>query len=192
MTVDYTPTPSQTVGPFFMIGLTGPCLISHIAAPGVPGQRVKLICTVFAGEDQPVNDALIEIWQANAEGKYNHPDDTQDKPVDPSFLGFGRQGTDDAGVCVFYTIKPGRVPANDGTLQAPHLVVGVFARGVLRHLPTRIYFAGDPANDSDPVLALVPALRRATLLAQPVPGEPSTWRFDVHLNGDRETVFFDI
>ena len=190
--MDYTPTPSQTVGPFFMIGFAGPLLISHIAAPGVPGERVKLVCTVFAGENQPVNDALIEIWQANAEGKYNHSGDPQEKPVDPSFLGFGRQGTDDLGVCVFHTIKPGRVPANDGSLQAPHPVVGVFTRGVLQRLPTRIYFAGDPANDSDPVLALVPAARRVTLLAQPVPGEPETWRFDVHLTGARETVFFDI
>jgi protocatechuate 3,4-dioxygenase alpha subunit len=163
-----------------------------MAGPDVKGERVKLICTVLDGQGVTVPDAMIEIWQANAEGKYNHPADTQAKPVDPAFLGFGRAGTDGNGACEFETIKPGRVPGRGKTLQAPHLEVSVFARGLLKRAPTRIYFAGDPANDQDPVLALVPKARRTTLMAQPVPGEPGTWRFDVHLHGAKETVFFDI
>jgi protocatechuate 3,4-dioxygenase alpha subunit len=139
-----------------------------------------------------VSDAMIELWQANAAGKYNHPEDPQATAADPDCSGFGRLGTDRDGVCVFETIKPGRVPGNDGALQAPHLNVSVFARGVLKRLATRIYFAGDPANVEDPVLALVPAERRATLMARPDPSHPTDWGMDVHLSGECETVFFDI
>jgi protocatechuate 3,4-dioxygenase alpha subunit len=192
MSVDLIPLPSQTVGPYFTIGLAGGRAVGRIAGPKARGERVKLLCTLFDIEGKTVADALIEIWQANADGKYNHPADTQDKPLDPDFSGFGRQATDDSGACEFETIKPGRVPGPNGALQAPHLAVSVFARGVLRRLPTRIYFAGDPANDADPVLALVPRERRGTLLAQPVSGEPGTWRFDIHLSGENETVFFDV
>jgi protocatechuate 3,4-dioxygenase alpha subunit len=135
---------------------------------------------------------MIELWQANAAGKYNHPEDPQPTAADPDCSGFGRLGTDRDGVCVFETIKPGRVPGNDGALQAPHLNVSVFARGVLKRLATRIYFAGDPANVEDPVLALVPAERRATLMARPDPSHPTDWGMDVHLSGECETVFFDI
>lgn len=190
--IDLVPSPSQTVGPYFRIGLSGPRLVAQIAGPMVEGERVKLICKVLDGEGAPVDDALIEIWQANADGKYNHPDDRQEKPVDPGFLGFGRQGTDDDGVCEFGTIKPGRVPGKGNALQAPHLAVSVFARGVMKRLPTRIYFAGDPANGEDPILALVPKQRRETLMARPVAGQQGAWRFDIHLCGDKETVFFDV
>lgn len=190
--IDLVPSPSQTVGPYFRIGLIGPRVVAQIAGPAVKGERVKLICKVLDGEGAPVNDALIEIWQANADGKYNHPNDRQEKPIDLGFPGFGRQGTDEAGVCEFETIKPGRVPGRGHVLQAPHLAVSVLATGVLRRLPTRIYFAGDPANGEDPVLALVPKQRRETLMAHPVPGHPETWRFDIHLCGDKETVFFDV
>jgi len=189
---DLVPIPWQTVGPFFTITLTDPRPLPNIAGPDTKGERVKLVCTVFDREGAPVPDAMIEIWQANAEGKYNHPDDTQKKPVDPAFLGFGRMATNGEGICAFDTIKPGRVPGRGKSVQAPHLVVGVFARGVLKRLATRIYFAGDPANDEDPVLALVPKARRATLMAQPIAGEPGAWRCDVHLSGKRETVFFDV
>ncbi|MGA8870714.1 MAG: protocatechuate 3,4-dioxygenase subunit alpha [Candidatus Acidiferrales bacterium] len=192
MEIDLIPTPWQTVGPYFAISLTGGHSVEHIAGPNTKGERVKLMCAMFDGEGQGVDEALIEIWQANADGKYNHPDDPQDKPVDPDFLGFGRQATDENGVCVFETIKPGHVPGPDGTMQAPHLVVSVLARGILRRLPTRIYFAGDPANEKDPVLALVPKERRETLMAQPVAGQPGAWRFDIHLSGENETVFFDV
>jgi protocatechuate 3,4-dioxygenase alpha subunit len=186
------PLASQTVGPYFLIGLTGPRSSPRMAGPDVKGERVKLICTVLDGQGVAVPDAMIEIWQANAGGKYNHPADTQTKPIDPGFLGFGRAGTDGNGACEFETIRPGRAPGRGKTLQAPHLEVSVFARGLLKRAPTRIYFADDPANDEDPVLALVPKTRRPTLMAQPVSGQPGTWRFDVHLNGAKETVFFDI
>jgi protocatechuate 3,4-dioxygenase, alpha subunit len=190
--VDLTPIPSQTVGPYFRIGLTDPRSVQQIAPPGVKGERVKLVCTVLDAEGQPMNDAMIEIWQANADGKYNHPDDKQDKPVDPAFLGFGRQATNEDGACTFETIKPGRVPGPKGVPQAPHLIVSVFARGLLRRLPTRIYFEGDPANDQDPILALVPKERRATLMAQPATGQARTWQFTVRFGGEHETVFFDV
>jgi protocatechuate 3,4-dioxygenase alpha subunit len=187
-----TPIPSQTAGPYFRIALMGPRAVRQIAGPKAKGERVKLICRVLDGEGAPVNDGLIEIWQANADGKYNHPDDRQGKPADPEFFGFGRQATDEEGVCEFETIKPGRVPGRNGALQAPHFVVSVFARGVLRRLPTRIYFAGDPANGEDPVLALVPKERRETLTAHPMVEQPGAWRFDIHLCGEKETVFFDV
>jgi protocatechuate 3,4-dioxygenase, alpha subunit len=192
MEIDLTPTPWQTVGPYFAISLAGGYSVEHIAGPNTKGERVKLMCAMFDGEGQGVDEALVEIWQANADGKYNHPDDPQDKPVDPDFLGFGRQATDENGVCVFETIKPGRVPGPNGAMQAPHLAVSVLARGILRWLPTRIYFAGDPANEQDPVLALVPKQRRETLMAQPVANQPGAWRFDIHLSGENETVFFDV
>jgi protocatechuate 3,4-dioxygenase, alpha subunit len=192
MSAHLIPIPSQTVGPFFRIGLSGPRAVQQIAAAGVKGERVKLVVTVFDAEDQPIHDCLIETWQANADGKYNHPDDKQEKPLDPAFRGFGRQATDQNGVCSFETIKPGRVPGPKGTQQAPHLAVSVFSRGMLNRLPTRIYFAGDPANEQDPILALVPKERRATLLARPVEGERGAWQFTIRFGGTDETVFFDV
>jgi protocatechuate 3,4-dioxygenase alpha subunit len=190
--MDYTPTPSQTVGPYFEIGLTGPHSIARIAGDDAKGERVKIECTVFDAQGQPVPDGMIEIWQANAAGKYNHPEDTQDKPLDPNFQGHGRLGTDPEGKCVFETIRPGRVPGPNGTLQAPHLEVSILSRGLLKRLATRTYFAGDPANGEDPILALVPENRRGTLLAQPVPGQAGAWRIEFHLSGENETVFFDV
>lgn len=189
---DLVPTPSQTVGPYFQIGMSGAREIPRIVAPGLRGERIKLICAIFDRDGAALDDAMIEIWQADADGKYNHPADRQQKPVDPAFLGFGRVCSNSDGICVFETIKPGRVPGRGAALQAPHLEVSVLARGVLKRLATRIYFAGDPANDEDPVLALVPKARRGTLIAQPVAGESGAWRFDVHLSGKRETVFFDV
>jgi protocatechuate 3,4-dioxygenase alpha subunit len=189
---DLVPTPSQTVGPYFQIAMSGAREIPRIAAQGVPGERVKVVCTVFDRDGATLGDAMIEIWQANSGGKYNHPADKQTKPVDPAFVGFGRVSSNSEGICAFETIKPGRVPGPGKTMQAPHLEVSVFARGVLKRLATRIYFAGDPANDEDPVLALVPKARRNTLMAQPIADEPGAWRFDVHLSGSRETVFFDV
>ena len=135
---------------------------------------------------------MIELWQANAVGKYNHPHDPQAKAVDTHCRGFGRLATDGDGICVFETVKPGQVPGNHDALQAPHLNVSLFARGVLKRLATRIYFQGDPANQEDPILALVPIDRQATLMAHPDPTHPTDWRFDVHLCGEHETVFFDV
>jgi protocatechuate 3,4-dioxygenase, alpha subunit len=191
-TVDAIAIPSQTVGPYFQILLTGRWAVSKIARPNAKGERVKLVCTVFDGQGERVPDAMIELWQANADGKYNHPSDKQKKPIDPGFLGFGRLGTNDEGICVFETIKPGRVPGKGKALQAPHLEVSVLARGLLKRLATRIYFADDAANDEDPVLALVPRARRSTLIAQQIADEPGAWRLDIHLSGKNETVFFDV
>lgn len=186
------PTGSQTVGPYFHLGLTDPRSVSCIASPAAKGERVTLICTLLDGDGVPVPDAMIEIWQANADGKYHHPEDTQEKALDPACAGFGRMGSDAAGTMKFETIKPGRVPGPDNRLQAPHLNLSIFARGLLKRLPTRIYFAGDPANEEDPVLALVPKERRATLIAQPGPSKSGQWNFVIHLQGENETVFFDV
>ena len=189
--MDLTPTPSQTVGPFFHLCLTTErgC-IQRIAGPRTEGERIWLRVRVIDGDGVPVDDAMIEIWQANAEGKYNHPDDKQEKSIDSEFLGFGRLGTADDGSCEFETIRPGRVSGPGNALQAPHLNIAVFARGMLKQLYTRVYFADDPANSEDPILALVSPSRRETLLAQP--DAPGHWHFDIHLQGGQETVFFDV
>lgn len=181
------PTASQTVGPYLRIGLE-PMTITEIAGPETPGEPIVIRGRVLDGDGKPVNDALIEVWQANAEGKYADPADTQEKPLTPGFLGFGRSPTDDEGVFHFTTIKPGPVSAPDGALQAPHMVVVVFMRGLLRHLVTRLYFPGEPANEADPVLRLVPLERRGTLIARPVAGGVLEW--NIHLQGSDETVFF--
>lgn len=190
--MDLTPTPSQTVGPFFHSCLTTEsCCIKRLAGPRTQGERIWLKIRVIDGDGIPLNDAMIEIWQANAEGKYNHPDDRQEKSIDPEFLGFGRLGTGEDGSCEFETIKPGRVPGPADSLQAPHLNVALFGRGMTKQLYTRIYFADDRANSDDAILALVPPGRRETLLARL--GTPAGhWQFDIHLQGGQETVFFDI
>ncbi len=190
MSLDHTP--SQTVGPYFWIGLTWKHPASRIAGPQAKGERVWLTCRVLDGDGAPINDSMLEIWQADAAGKYNHPDDPQAKGADPECRGFARMGTDEDGRCAFETIKPGRVPGPGGVLQAPHLNLGVYARGMLKQLFTRIYFAGDPANQEDPVLASVPEERRAALMAQPDPAQPGHWSFEVRLQGEQETVFFDV
>ena len=191
--MDLTPTPSQTVGPFFHFGLTTEKhSVKCIAGPQTKGERVWLTFRVIDGDGVPLNDAMIETWQADADGKYNHPDDKQDKSIDSDFAGFGRLGTAEDGSCEFETIKPGRVPGPGNVLQAPHLNVSVFARGMPKQLYTRVYFAGDPANSDDSILALVPPARRETLLAQPDPSRSGHWRLDIHLQGAQETVFFDV
>ena len=181
------PTASQTIGPFLRIGLT-PMFITEIAGPDAPGERVTLRGRVLDGDGKPVSDALIEVWQANTAGRYAHPDDTQEKPLTPGFQGFGRSPTDDDGAFRFTTIKPGSASGSDGQMQAPHLAVVVFMRGLLRQLVTRVYFPGDPANATDPVLQLVPVERRATLIARPAADGTLEW--DIHLQGADETVFF--
>jgi protocatechuate 3,4-dioxygenase, alpha subunit len=190
--MDFVPTPSQTVGPYFHIGLTRKHPKPKIAEAEAKGERVLLTCRVFDGDGAPITDSLLEIWQADAGGKYNHPDDPQTTEVDAACHGFGRLATDEKGECEFETVKPGRVPGAGNVLQAPHLNLGVFARGMLKQFYTRIYFSGDAANDDDPILALVPKERRDTLMAQPDPERPGAWRFEVQMQGDRETVFFDV
>lgn len=189
--LDLTPTPAQTAGPFFHLGCTTSHSISCIAGPDAKGQRVRLICRVLDGEGIPLDDAMIEIWQADSQGRYNDPADSRAGDRDPACGGFGRLATDRNGLCVFETIKPGRVPGN-GSVQAPHYNVSVFARGVLKRLATRIYFADDPANDDDPILALVPEGRHSTLMAHSDFTNPGEWRFDIRLCGQDETVFFDV
>ena len=190
-------TPSQTVGPFFAYCLTPrgydfPELVTDdLLTEDASGERIRIEGTVLDGDGQPVTDAMIEIWQADAQGRYAHPADRRAVP-NARFKGFGRAGTDGEGRYGFTTVKPGPVPGPDGRLQAPHINVHVFARGVLRHMMTRIYFADEPANDADPILALVPPERRGTLVARRdgQAGEP-TYRFDIRLQGEDETVFFE-
>jgi len=189
---DLTPTPAQTPGPFFHLGCVTTHSVACIAGPDAKGERVRLICRVLDGDGAPVDDAMIEIWQADSQGRYNHPADSRAAARDPACGGFGRLPTDAAGTCIFDTIKPGRVAGNSGTLQAPHYNVSVFARGVLKQLATRIYFADDPGNKADPILALVPEERRPTLMALSDPRNPGDWHFDVRLCGKDETVFFDV
>jgi protocatechuate 3,4-dioxygenase, alpha subunit len=181
-------TTSQTVGPFFRIGLDH-LLCVDLAGPEVAGQRVVVEGRVLDGDGAPVPDAIIEIWQANVHGKYNHPDDPQNKPIEPGFKGYGRTATDDNGRFCFRTIKPGPVPGPRGTVQAPHLAVSVFMRGLLKRLVTRVYFPGDRDQSQDPILTLVDPQRRATLIARE--DASGSLRWDIILQGAQETVFFD-
>ncbi len=200
-------TPSQTLGPFFhqglmrvrrMFQLPGLCtddadLIGNVLVDeATPGERLRVEGTVYDGGGKPVPDALIEIWQADAQGVYR-----VGRAAGPGSApwGFGRAPTEASGSYFFETIKPGRIAAPSGAPHAPHLNVIVGARGMARHAFTRIYFAGDAELESDPVLACVPRERRATLIAAPVGGSAAslpTYRFDVRLQGERETVFFDL
>lgn len=191
-------TPSQTVGPFFAYGLTpeqyGYALKSiagsRLAAADTAGRHIRIEGRVFDGEGKPITDAMIEIWQADAAGRYAHPADPRGS--NSSFEGFGRcgTGTDAQARFVFDTVKPGSV----GGTQAPHVNVVVFMRGLLTHVCTRLYFSDETAaNAGDPVLQCVPAARRGTLIAELQPaGGSAIYRFDIHMQGDRETVFFDV
>ena len=183
-------TSSQTIGPFGSIGFDW-LVVDNLVGAGVTGDKVVVEGRVVDGDGNGVGDAVVEIWQANAHGRYAHPEDKQDKPLEPGFKGFGRVATDIDGRFAFTTIKPGRVPATGGGLQAPHLNVTIFMRGMLKHLCTRIYFPGDAANSEDPVLANVPTGRRDTLVAKPIAGRAGALRWDVILQGGGETVFFD-
>ena len=194
-------TPNQTIGPFFHYAMTGSSygvaeLVANDLTAGVAGEddhRIRIVGRLADGAGQPIDDALIEIWQANREGRYAHPEDRQEKPLTEGFSGFGRCPTADDGTFSFTTLKPGRVPGRGNSLQAPHISLRVFARGVLKHLTTRIYFADEiAANGEDPVLESVDGARRATLLAAPEAGDIPTYRFDIRIQGDGETVFFDV
>jgi len=177
-------TPSQTVGPFFQLGLEA--LAVADVAHGAAGHSVTIQGAVFDGHGAPVPDAVIETWQADARGAYA----TNARPGE--FRGFGRVATGEAGQFQLRTIMPGSTSGPDGATQAPHLVVAIFMRGLLKHLVTRIYFADEAANTADPILKLVDETRRGTLLAVPKPGSPDTYTWNVHLQGPDETVFFDI
>jgi protocatechuate 3,4-dioxygenase alpha subunit len=203
-------TPSQTVGPFFAYGLAphSRCEWRHeqgkdvydwketaganLVTADASGTKIRIEGQVFDGDGMPINDAMIEIWQADPQGRYAHPSDTRPRP-NTKFMGFGRSATDKNGVYSFDTIKPGSVPGPNGKAQAPHIVFSIFSRGMLRQIYTRLYFSDETANSSDPILTLVPADRRGTLVAhKETRGELAVYRFDIRVQGENETVFFDI
>ena len=181
---------SQTIGPYLHIG-TDWLITTEMAGADVSGERIAIEGRVYDGNGAPVTDALVELWQADADGNYASPE----QPVASGFRGFGRMPTDASGHFRFSTIMPGRVPGPGDMLQAPHIAVTVFARGLLSHLVTRIYFPDAPGNVEDPLLNAVPASRRDTLVAQPLATKGS-YQFDIVLQGGPggrpETVFLDV
>jgi protocatechuate 3,4-dioxygenase alpha subunit len=195
-TTDHGITPSQTAGPYFAYALTPgnayqyPALVGNdLTTPDAVGDVIVITGRLLDGHGKPVPDAFLELWQADGAGRYSSGEHRQNT----SFKGFGRSPSDKDGVFGFRTVKPGAVAAPGGGKQAPHINVSIFARGILRRMFTRIYFAGEAANAADPVLALVPADRRDTLIARrdgEVGGVPK-YVFDIHLQGDGETVFFE-
>ncbi|NHN86347.1 protocatechuate 3,4-dioxygenase subunit alpha [Acetobacter musti] len=187
-------TPWQTVGPFFHYALPwegGENLLRE----GVQGERIIIRGRVLDAMDQPVSDAMVEIWQASSSGRYDHPEDNRTEvPADPAFIGFGRCPTNEDGVFTFHTVRPGPVPGPGNTEQAPHIAIGLFGRGLLRRLVTRLYFPESEANAHDPILDLVGPERADTLIAkrdEENSGVPTYW-FDIHIQGENETVFFDV
>lgn len=202
-------TPGQTLGPFFQQGLMrtaavfqvpGLCndssdVFDHVlAGAGTFGERIAIEGVVHDGLGQPIGDALLELWQANGHGRYHHPLDTSGRDIDPEFTGYGRAATDARGCFGFRSIKPGAVAGPAGSVQAPHLNLVLGARGMTRHAFTRVYFEGDARLEQDPILSLVPERRRPTLLAR-ASGQrdgATLYRFDIHLQGEDETVFFDL
>jgi protocatechuate 3,4-dioxygenase alpha subunit len=185
-------SPSQTIGPFFHFGLIagGENILVN---EDTTGQRIRIEGVVLDGDGVGIPDALVEIWQADAQGYFNHPADPSREKVDQSFHGFGRCDTDNGGRFWFKTIKPGGVPWNDGSHQAPHVNVRIFARGMLSPAVTRLYFSDEEANDTDPVLNSVERARRQTLVATLKESEElPCYCFDIRLQGEHETVFFDL
>ena len=181
-------TPSQTIGPYLSIGLMGELIGSSLVPEGDP-RAIRIRGCLLDGAGDPVPDGVVEIWQAGAAGRYAHPADTRaEVPLEGEFMGFGRSDTVNDGWFEFLTVKPGSVPTPDGPPQAPHIVVGVFARGLLKRLVTRLYFPDEEeANAADPVLSGLNDSERATLVAQP---EDGGLRFDIRLQGDGQTTFF--
>jgi protocatechuate 3,4-dioxygenase alpha subunit len=187
-------TPSQTAGPYFSMRLGGPGE-NVLAGPAAPGERIRIEGTVLDGDRNHIEDAIIEIWQANAAGRYRHPQDRRDDiALDDGFSGFGRAISDfQTGGFWFETVKPGPVPDREGEMQAPHISVIVQARGMLNPSFTRIYFSDEPdANARDLVLTAVPERRRDTIVAQLVDATgPKRYHIDLKFQGDDETVFFE-
>jgi protocatechuate 3,4-dioxygenase, alpha subunit len=188
-TMSLPQTPSQTIGPFFRPALSR-LGDESLATAKSRGERITIEGCVLDGDASPVGDALVELWQANAEGRYQHPEDKEEKLLDPEFRGFGRSATDGRGRFHFDTIRPGPVTGRENVLQAPHINVSVFARGLLKRLVTRIYFPDEELNATDAVLKSVSPERRSTLIAHVE--RPGVLRFDITLQGKNETVFFDV
>jgi protocatechuate 3,4-dioxygenase, alpha subunit len=189
-------TPSQTVGPFFHLGMARAGW-ADLTTDGPAGERITIEGRVTDGDGAAVPDAILEVWQANAAGRYSHPEDRQtEKPLDPHFHGFGRVATDEDGRFRLVTVKPGPVPGNGNALQAPHINVALFARGLLVHLFTRIYFADETAaNAGDPLLSSIDhAAVRETLLARraAASANPPIYRWDIVMQGSGETAFLDL
>ena len=179
-------TPFNTVGPFFKVMLRDrPEGSDSLVTDATRGERITIEGRLTDGGGAPILDGLVEIWQADAEGRYRHPGDPRGGDADPHFTGFGRVSTGVDGTFAFDTIKPGIVSEE----QAPHILVSVLARGIMTRCWTRLYFEDEDLNRTDPTLALVPAGRRDTLLARKV--TDGRYRFDIVLQGERETVFFD-
>ena len=178
---------SQTIGPYLHIG-TDWLNTAEIAGVDASGERISIEGRVYDGNGAPVTDALVELWQADADGNYN-------SVAASGFRGFGRAPTDATGHFRFSTIRPGRVPGPGDTLQAPHIAVTVFARGLLKQVVTRIYFPDGAGTDQDALLNAVPAERRGTLIAQPL-AQAGSYQFDIVLQGNAggrpETVFLDV
>lgn len=184
-------TPSQTVGPFFSLGLIHEPQ-NVLAQEGVDGERIRIEGNVFDGSNAPIDDAMIEIWQADADGRYRHPLDPGGVSPGSIFVGFGRAATTPDGRYCFDTIKPGPVRAADGGWQAPHLNVVVFARGMLLHAFTRMYFSDEEGTAGDPLLLRIDPARRPTLVGAREDRDGRTvYRWDIRLQGERETVFLD-
>jgi protocatechuate 3,4-dioxygenase alpha subunit len=187
-------TPSQTIGPFhrIMVPWEGGDNLTKSEDPAAIIVRGQ----VFDGQKTPVDDCVIEIWQANVHGRYAHPDDTREVPLIEGFEGFGRVITDKDGRFELVTVKPGCVPGRNESVQAPHISLSLFARGLLKRLTTRVYFADEQAaNEKDPVLqSIADAPRRETLIAtrHESQSKPPVYEFVIRLQGDKETVFFDI
>ncbi len=198
-------TASQTAGPYVHIGLA-PAYAGFdifernfsnvVAGPNTKGERIKIEGRVFDGTGTPVRDVLLESWQANSEGKYNHPEDTQQKPLEDDFRGWGRICSDfESGVYTIETVKPGPVPGRNGKTQAPHISLWIVARGINIGLQTRLYFSDETeANSKDGVLNLIEQeSRRKTLIAERSERDGEiVYTFDIYLQGENETVFFDV
>lgn len=196
-------TPSQTVGPFYAYGLTPKgrahwdpdgtyswkeTVGDNLITPDASGQKIHITGIIRDGDGVPIPDAMLEIWQADSQGRYAHPRDP--RAPNASFKGFGRSACNKGGEFGFDTIKPGQVPGPNGKLQAPHVVVCIFSRGMLRQVYTRMYFPDEASNATDQILALVPEDRRHTLIAKKE--KDGVYRFDIKVQGDDETVFFEI
>jgi protocatechuate 3,4-dioxygenase alpha subunit len=197
-------TPSQTVGPYFAYGLTpkGRCqwdpngqyawketVGDNLVTPDAVGAKIAIEGCVYDGDGVAINDAMLEIWQADGEGRYASREEARGRP-NAQFKGFGRSATNKDGVFGFSTVKPGPVAGPNGTMQAPHIVVALYSRGMLRQVYTRMYFPDEAANAQDPILALVPTERRDTLIAKKQ--ADGVYRFDIRVQGDNETVFFEV